>query len=183
VPPRLGGVLRDGIQEPGWLRRIRSSGDGAAFIGSDPSDRRLGSGGATVNLLFEAWQAECASGSAIPLEEWLATSQKLIIHSGGETRRLPAYAAVGKAFMPLPPVEGLSPRLHDQVLADFQIPTYLEVLAEGTVWAGGITPAHWTSTIFPGPKINFVFNAATIFWCQDLSMPPTRVFPSCMDQV
>ena len=32
--------------------------------------------------------------------------------------------------MPLPPVAGLSPRLHDQVLADFQIPTYLEVLAE-----------------------------------------------------
>ena len=130
VPPRLDEVLRGGIDEPGWLGRIRCSGDGAAFIGSDPPDRRLGSGGGTVNLLFDAWQAECASGSAIPLEEWLATSQKVIIHSGGETRRLPAYAALGKAFMPLPPVAGLSPRLHDQVLADFQIPTYLEVLAE-----------------------------------------------------
>ncbi len=53
----------------------------------------------------------------------------------------------------------------------------LEVLAEGTVWAGGIKPAHWTSTIFPGPKNNFVFNAATIFWCQDLSMPPGHTLP------
>ena len=130
VPPRLDGVLRDGIREPGWLRRIRSSGDGAAFIGSDPPDRRLGSGGGTVNLLFEAWQADCASGSASPLDDWLAAGQKLIVHSGGESRRLPAYAALGKAFMPLPPVAGLTPRLHDQVLADFQIPTYLEVLAE-----------------------------------------------------
>ena len=136
VPPRLDGVLRDGIREPGWLQRIRSSGDGAAFIGSDPPNRRLGSGGGTVNLLFEAWQADAAAtkndapAASLSIEEWLGASQKLIVHSGGESRRLPAYAALGKAFMPLPPVEGLSPRLTDQVLADFQIPAYLEVLAE-----------------------------------------------------
>jgi hypothetical protein len=53
----------------------------------------------------------------------------------------------------------------------------LEVLAEGTVWAGGVTPAHWTATIFPGPKKNFVFNAATIFWPQGLSMPPGHTLP------
>ena len=53
----------------------------------------------------------------------------------------------------------------------------LEVVAEGTVWAGGVTPAHWTATIFPGPKGNFVFNAATIFWAQDLSMPPGHTLP------
>ena len=53
----------------------------------------------------------------------------------------------------------------------------LEVVAEGTVWAGGVVPAHWTSTIFPGPKGNFVFNAATIFWAQGLSSPPGHVLP------
>lgn len=53
----------------------------------------------------------------------------------------------------------------------------LEVVAEGTAWAGGVTPAHWTATIFPGPKHNFVFNAATIFWAQDLSMPPGHTLP------
>ena len=53
----------------------------------------------------------------------------------------------------------------------------LEVVAEGTVWAGGVTPAHWTATIFPGPKNNFVFNAATIFWAQGLSMPPGHTLP------
>ena len=53
----------------------------------------------------------------------------------------------------------------------------LEVVAEGTVWAGGVTPAHWTATIFPGPKGNFVFNAATIFWVQGLSMPPGHTLP------
>jgi hypothetical protein len=53
----------------------------------------------------------------------------------------------------------------------------LEVVAEGTAWSGGVKPVHWTATIFPGPKNNFVFNAATIFWAQDLSMPPGHTLP------
>jgi hypothetical protein len=53
----------------------------------------------------------------------------------------------------------------------------LEVLAEGTAWRGGVTPAHWTATIFPGPKRNFVFNAATIFWPQALGKPPGHMLP------
>ena len=53
----------------------------------------------------------------------------------------------------------------------------LEVVAEGTVWRGGTTPAHWTSTIFPGPKKNIIFNAATIWWPQALSNPPGHILP------
>lgn len=53
----------------------------------------------------------------------------------------------------------------------------LEVVAEGTVWAGGTTPAHWTATIFDGPRENLVFNAATIFWAQGLSSPPGHMLP------
>ena len=53
----------------------------------------------------------------------------------------------------------------------------LEVVAEGTVWRGGSTPAHWTSTIYPGPKKNIVFNAATIWWAQGLSSPPGHILP------
>ncbi len=53
----------------------------------------------------------------------------------------------------------------------------LEVLAEGSVWAGGTREGHYTATIFPGPKSNFVFNAATIFWSQDLSTPPGHILP------
>ncbi len=53
----------------------------------------------------------------------------------------------------------------------------LEVVAEGTVWSGGVNPVRWTATIFPGPRDNFVFNAATVFWCQGLSMPPGHTLP------
>lgn len=53
----------------------------------------------------------------------------------------------------------------------------LEVLAEGSVWAGGTRHGRYAATIFPGPKGNFVFNAATIFWAQGLSSPPGHILP------
>jgi hypothetical protein len=53
----------------------------------------------------------------------------------------------------------------------------LEVVAEGTAWQGGTRAQHWTATVYPGPKNNFVFNAATIFWCQALSSPPGHLLP------
>jgi len=53
----------------------------------------------------------------------------------------------------------------------------LEIVGEGTALQGGTRPQHWTATIYPGPKGNFVFNASTIFWCQDLSSPPGHMLP------
>ncbi|MCU0960571.1 MAG: hypothetical protein MUF48_10755 [Pirellulaceae bacterium] len=53
----------------------------------------------------------------------------------------------------------------------------LEVVGQGTAWQGGDVPSPWTATVYPGPKGNFVFNAATIFWCQGLSMPPGHTLP------
>jgi hypothetical protein len=53
----------------------------------------------------------------------------------------------------------------------------LEIVAEGTALQGGIRPQHWTSTIYPGPQNNFVFNASTIWWCQDLASPPGHWLP------
>ena len=53
----------------------------------------------------------------------------------------------------------------------------LEVVAEGIALSGGVRPAHWTATVYPGPKGNFVFNAATIFWAQGLASPPGHMPP------
>lgn len=57
------------------------------FATSDPPGVKLGSGGGTVHLLAEAWRA---TSGELPFEEWLADSPKLIIHGGGQSRRLPA---------------------------------------------------------------------------------------------
>lgn len=53
----------------------------------------------------------------------------------------------------------------------------LEVIASGTALNSGVNPAPWHATIYPGPRDNFVFNAATIFWCQGLSSPPGHMLP------
>lgn len=53
----------------------------------------------------------------------------------------------------------------------------LLVVAEGETLNGGGKPAHWTATVYPGPKDNWVFNASTIYWAQGLSSPPGHVLP------
>jgi hypothetical protein len=53
----------------------------------------------------------------------------------------------------------------------------LEIVAEGTALSGGTRPVRWTSTIYPGPKGNFVFNASTIWWAQGLASPPGHMLP------
>lgn len=53
----------------------------------------------------------------------------------------------------------------------------LEVVAEGDALSGGRRPSHWTATIYPGDKQNFVFNASTIWWPQALSSPPGHILP------
>lgn len=56
---------------------------------SDPDNGRVGSGGATLLALSELEQRVERSGRI------------LIIHAGGESRRMPAYAPEGKLFAPL----------------------------------------------------------------------------------
>jgi hypothetical protein len=53
----------------------------------------------------------------------------------------------------------------------------LQVVAEGETVNGGEQTAHWTSTLYPGPKSNWVFNASTIYWAQGLSTPPGHMLP------
>jgi hypothetical protein len=52
----------------------------------------------------------------------------------------------------------------------------LEVVAKGVV-RHQLGDGIYTSTVYPGPKGNFVFNAATIWWSDGLSAPPGYVRP------
>jgi hypothetical protein len=53
----------------------------------------------------------------------------------------------------------------------------LEVLARGTVKNRG-GQGDYTATIYPGPKNNFVFNGATVWWSDGLSAPPGYIHPA-----
>jgi len=85
------------------------------FATCDPG-QPLGSGGGTAHALLAAWRA---SGHQ-DFYGWLAETRIILIHAGGQSRRLPAYAAVGKALMPIPVIRGSLGQSPDQALADIQ---------------------------------------------------------------
>jgi galactokinase/mevalonate kinase-like predicted kinase len=88
------------------------------FATFDPPGSQLGSGGGTAYLLEQAWRKDGADS----FFQWLKNSSKLLIHSGGESRRLPAYAAPGKLFMPVPALRWKYGQRLDQTLLDMQKP-------------------------------------------------------------
>ena len=53
----------------------------------------------------------------------------------------------------------------------------LEVVASGKTKSGR-GEGTYTATLYPGPKGNHVFNAATIWWGDGLSEPPGYVRPN-----
>ncbi len=117
LPPNMCGHLAD--CEPAIAER--------SFATFDPPGQQLGSGGGTAYVLEQAWRESGADSFG----EWLAQSGKLIIHGGGESRRLPPYAAPGKLFIPMPVFRwSLGQRL-DQTLLDLAEPT-LQDLAQAS---------------------------------------------------
>jgi galactokinase/mevalonate kinase-like predicted kinase len=130
VPPRLRDFLHSAPGRRLLGGRLAEPAGGSLFVGTDPKARRLGSGGGAVHLLHQAWREEKRHRKAGGLWEWLAGEQRLVLNAAGESRRLPAYAALGKALMPMPGIDGLAPRRFDQMLADFQMPAYRQVLRE-----------------------------------------------------
>lgn len=95
------------------------------FPGSDPAGKYVGSGGGTAHILAEAWKERAAH---IPFATWLETEKNLVIHSGGQSRRLPAYSAVGKSLMPMPVFRWSSGQNLNQKLLDFQVGYYKKIL-------------------------------------------------------
>jgi len=128
LPPRMAEQFEslEGRHPPEW------------FACSDPVGKPLGSGGGTANLLAEAWHA---TGGASSFKDWLLSNPKLVLHAGGQSRRLPAYAAIGKLLMPLPVLRWARGQRLNQTLLDLQLPDYHRVLAH----AGNKFPLMITS--------------------------------------
>lgn len=66
----------------------------------DPDGKRVGSGGATFNAMrYVAEHVGAAGGDAAhPFRK----KRILVIHSGGDSKRVPQYSACGKLFSPVP---------------------------------------------------------------------------------
>lgn len=113
---------------PAMSEYFPGTGEGAGwFAACDPAGSKLGSGGGVAHLLAEAWRKNAANAS---FEEWCASpSLKLALMAGGQSRRLPAYAATGKIFMPFPALRWADGQRLDQTLLDVQMPGFKHIAA------------------------------------------------------
>ena len=94
------------------------------FCTCDPIGHRLGSGGGTSWLLMEAMKGD----EAETFDEWLAKEKRILVHAGGQSKRLPSYAVSGKVLMPLPVFRWERGQKLSQNLLSVQLPLYEKMM-------------------------------------------------------
>ncbi len=99
------------------------------FCTNDPVGRKLGSGGGTTWLLQQA-------------QEWLHGERCIILHAGGQSRRLPSYAPSGKILTPIPVFRWERGQRLSQTLLDLQLPLYERMMEQA--------PSRLTTMIVSG---------------------------------
>ncbi len=99
------------------------------FCTNDPVGHKLGSGGGTTWLLQQA-------------KEWLNGERCIILHAGGQSRRLPSYAPSGKILTPIPVFRWERGQRLSQTLLDLQIPLYERIMEQA--------PSRLTTMIVSG---------------------------------
>lgn len=105
------------------------------YCGCDPGGAPLGSGGGTVHLLHSCYldvQRAAAPAQRTSFASWLRLADndgRVIVHAGGLSRRLPAYASLGKALLPFPPCRWKRGGKLSRTLLSTQVPLYRALLA------------------------------------------------------
>jgi fucokinase len=120
-------------QDFGLLSDVRE-----AIVIADPAGVRIGSGGSTLYCLMEVLSRSLGDGLKDAGRDGWETVLKnlriLIIHAGGDSKRLPAYGPCGKIFVPVP---GESDSAICLSLFDRQLPIFL-ALPEPPAGAGQV---------------------------------------------
>lgn len=115
----------------GWFHDITGYPKSEWFCTNDPIDHKLGSGGGTTWLLTQAYENETAHSDANnqkTFDEWLSSEKRLLLHAGGQSRRLPAYAPSGKVLTPVPVFRWERGQRLSQDLLSLQIPLYKKIM-------------------------------------------------------
>ena len=99
------------------------------FCTCDPVGHRLGSGGGTAWLLQEAYRSQESGVGSQEFDSWLCQEKRILIHAGGQSKRLPSYAVSGKVLMPLPVFRWERGQRLSQNLLSVQLPLYEKMMA------------------------------------------------------
>ena len=95
------------------------------FCTSDPIGKKLGSGGGTT------WLLEACSQKWAPEKDfmqWLSEDKRILLHAGGQSRRLPGYAPSGKVLTPVPVFRWARGQRLNQNLLSLQLPLYQRIM-------------------------------------------------------
>ncbi|MBQ9637599.1 MAG: bifunctional fucokinase/L-fucose-1-P-guanylyltransferase [Prevotella sp.] len=109
------------------------------FCTNDPIGHKLGSGGGTVWLLQQAFLQDSLAaegqnaGTARQADtffSWLSREKRVLLHAGGQSRRLPSYAPSGKILTPIPVFRWERGQRLSQDLLSLQVPLYERIMAK-----------------------------------------------------
>lgn len=122
---------------------------------SDPDGKRVGSGGATLNVLRYLAQTEQT--------DRFDDLKILVIHSGGDSKRIPQYSACGKIFSPVPRElpDGRCSTLFDELIISLSgVPA--------RVCAGMLVMSGDVLMLFNALQIDFCFEGAAALTIKDV---------------
>ena len=116
----------------------------------DPDGKRVGSGGATLNVLKAIAEREQKDES-----NFFKGLRVLVIHSGGDSKRIPQYSTCGKLFSPVPRVlpNGQASTLFDE----FMVTTSM---IPGRMQEGMLVMSGDVLLLFNALQIDTQFNGA-----------------------
>ena len=127
------------------------------FCTNDPVGHKLGSGGGTTWLL----QACMTTEDGESLAEWLPREKRILLHAGGQSRRLPSYAPSGKILTPVPVFRWERGQKLSQDLLSLQLPLYeqmMQMAPEGihTMVVSGDVLVRTSQPLQPIPEADVV---------------------------
>ena len=172
LPPNLVSCFHDitGLNRKEW------------YCTSDPIGQKLGSGGGTAWLLEECYRDEVSRGcegtevredenshiapspprTPVPsIDQWLAQEKRILLHAGGQSRRLPAYAPSGKILTPIPIFRWERGQRLSQDLLSLQVPLYERIMKQApasihTMVVSGDVYIRATQPLQPIPDVDVV---------------------------
>ena len=101
------------------------------YCTNDPVGHKLGSGGGTAWLLRQAYGASLndnGKSDEEAFDRWLGCEKRILLHAGGQSRRLPSYAPSGKILTPVPVFRWERGQRLSQDLLSLQVPLYEQIM-------------------------------------------------------
>ena len=154
LPPNL---VRKGEKGGTIFHQITELSEDEFFCTCDPEGHRIGSGGGSAWLLMEAFR----QSHKVQFDEWLSSEKRILLHAGGQSRRLPSYAPSGKILTPVPVFRWERGQRLSQDLLSLQLPLYEQIMKKApeglnTMIVSGDVLVRSSQPVGPVPQADVV---------------------------